>query len=347
TLLGYYEDEIDFNDAFMKFHVDPDKVQDELESKMEKTRRHYSYLEKLTAHRVVDFNLDAFYDTTKKERLVNNALIQEMVEEYARLEDSDLLIRKGKGISAPVILQKGNTGSYTGFFDSKTAIEHPEKDFFAFGHPFIDHACSRMRETSFLGLTAAVKMDMENPACSSEGVIFNFIVSFKGSRVSEHLIPVYVDLQTALEFDDSRTVADEFLKFRFKESNVAEHAPIPEQLWERLYTKALLWIELEIKTRLDEVQKNLDQQIGTTLPLINRHYDGIFAELEEILQLQKSKEKIYSIPAMKGLITRTENKIRRFKKLKETEMERMVKMKTIHTTYTLLSLALMKINGSL
>jgi SNF2 family DNA or RNA helicase len=97
TLLGYYEDEIDFNSTFMKFHMDPDKVHEELDKKISKMKGNFKYLEELTAHKLLDFNLDAFYEATKSERQINNDLIEFMMAEYSKSENSGLSMTRGDG----------------------------------------------------------------------------------------------------------------------------------------------------------------------------------------------------------------------------------------------------------
>jgi hypothetical protein len=73
--------------------------------------------------------------------------------------------------------------------------------------------------------------------------------------------------------------------------------------------------------------------------MLNKHYESIFSELEDLLQVQKSKEKIYNLTTMKSIIARTENKIKQFRRQRDTEIERIKNIKFLHTSYYLLNIA--------
>ncbi len=345
TLLGYYEDEIDFNSTFMKFHTNPDKVHEEIEKKVAKMKGNFKYLEELTAHKVIDFNLDAFYEATRSERRINNDLIRFMIEEYAKVQGSGISISRAEGDSGLFRLKDEVTGEKgKGYFDSREAVLHPERDFFAFGNPIVDAATERMREHSFLGFTARVRMKTKAVRGRWSGAIFNFIVSMRGNRMSRSLVPVFVDEELVIDKETEASIVAEFLGFGFEGDGDSGDTSIEPGRLSVMYQRALLALEFKIRTKLESLKQDLDKQIRLTIPLLDKHYESIFSELEDLLQVQKSKEKIYNISTLKSIIKRTENKLKQFRRQRDAEIERITNSSFIHTSYQLLSVALLRIN---
>jgi superfamily II DNA or RNA helicase len=345
TLLGYYEDEIDFNSTFMKFHTNPAKVHEEIDGKIAKMKESFSHLEELTAHKVLDFNLDGFYDVTNSERAISNSLIRVMMEEYALLDGSGLSISRVEGKEGLYKLADSTSGeAQKGYFESREAVLHSESDFFAFGNPIVDSCSKRMRELSFLGLAARIRMKVPAVNTTSSGAIFNFIVSMRGNRTSRSLVPVFVDEDFSIDPGTEESIVSEFLSFRFTEDVDRNTPDLEPSTLRKSFEGALLSLEIKIKAFTEEVKKDIDNQVRLTIPLLDRHYESIITELEDLLQVQKSKEKIYNIQAFKSIIKRTQNKIEAFKKQRDIEMDKIKGSTFIHTSYQLLNIALVRVN---
>ncbi len=343
TLLGYVEEEVDFNRTIMSFHVDPEKTEQELDKKISIAKENFMYLEELTAHRVVDFNLDAFYESTQKERSVNNHHIKEMVLGFISMNPDSYSIKSNTAMDSFVIADKRIDTKYEGVFDSGIALKHANMDFFAFGHSLVDTIVSCTREVSFSGLTGQIVLSISEGINIEEGLLFNFIVEVRGARLYQTLIPVFVDYDDSIGFVDEEVITSEFLKFNFVQGHVDDVKAYDRKRIEGMFNKALLFLEFKIKSMLDNISKDFEIQIDKEIPAINRHYDRIVKELEDLLALQKSKEKIYNVSTLKGLITRTENKIHQFKQQKKNEMERIRNVKELRTSYKLLNCALVSI----
>lgn len=342
TLLGYYEDEIDFNSTFMNFYFNEKKAKSELNQKLVKAKENFKYLEKLTAHKVVDFNLDAFYAITKKERNLTNNLIKNMVKNYCLLSESFYELSNRKNIH---ILSAKKTGKvFEGFFSSKDSLKYNEYDFFAFGHKVIDFISEKTREKLFLGLMSKIAMRMPLGVEEKEGVLFNFLVTFKSHRIYQQFIPVFVDKERLNDFEESEKISSEFLKFKFSNGQ-KENIDIDTSQLPSYFNKSLMFLEFKIKILTDEIKEKLQLQLGKEIPSINKYYNRIVKELENLLELQKSKEKIYNVSTLKGLITRTENKIKMFKKKQEQEMARIGEAQTIKSYYELVNLSLVKLRA--
>jgi superfamily II DNA or RNA helicase len=342
TLLGYYEDEIDFDKAFMGFHLAPKEAVKDLDGQLEKARENFGYLENLTAARVLDFNLDAFYTATSRDRELDNGLIRQMAESASQADPMNLRILPA---SEPGLFRVDDHGrEWIGSFDSRTALGRTDRDFFAFGHPFVDGLAGRLKESAFPGQTAEIRMKSPDNV-SRIGVVFNFLVTLRSSRVWQYLMPVFMDIGRQIESEEEQQVADEFLKFEWTEPEPADRrllSSLRTTDLTPLFNKALLLLEFKIKDRLDALRGGIEAQIGRQLPLLNNHYAKIFSELEELLAMQRSKEKIYGSQAARLLMARTEARIRRFRGQQEGEMERIRSARAVRSAYELINLAFVR-----
>lgn len=338
TLLGYVEEEVDFDKTIMEFHIDPNAAEVELDKRVGIAKENFHYLEELTAHKVVDFNLDAFYQSTQKERSISNTLIEAMAREFCSLPDSTCKWEQGKEGSVHYSFEP-KFRSVEGYFDSLLALKHPQKDFFAFGHPLIDQLSQEAQSPSFLGFTSHIVIEGLSAGGANEGILFNFVVDIRSSRLYQTMVPVFVDKESAISFEEEERITSEFLKFQFVEAEPTLFINYGKDEITGLFNKALLFLEFKIKSLLDKVRSDLELQVGKEIPAINRHYGRLLQELEDLLALQKSKEKMYNTSTLKGLMTRTENKIRQFKAQKEREMDRMRSIKDLRTSYRLLNCA--------
>jgi len=340
TLLGFYENEINFDKIFMNILDDEANTVKDLDNRLQSAKEHFKYLNELMTHRSLDFNLDLFYETTRNQRRINNRLIYQFVRKYAGLKDSSCTLRScedGPGLYR--LDDQDRLEKFKGYFDSKQALQNPDYDFFAFGHAYVNRMARKARELSFLGLTSRIVQTVPGLSGPYEGIIFNFIVTYRNNRIYQEFCPVFIDKHIEIDFTAEDRLIQEYLKFNFSpDTQDLPEWVCPEKTGE-IFNKALLFLEYKIQGRLDEIKEKLAQQIGKEVPVINKYYDRVLSELARHLELQKNKERVYDLKTMKGLIKRTENKIKSFKEKKIKEMDRLRDINDVFTSYSLLNLA--------
>jgi len=144
-LLGAVEDETDFEGKFMQFvtGVKTKKEFDqELQDKLRLAESGYRKLNELVTPACVDFNLDDYYDYTRKRRSVDNNDIEELTLNYLALVNrSEFMLQRVDDPSRRAeynLLQNGAARPAT--FRSEVALENDSIEFLANGHPLVETA---------------------------------------------------------------------------------------------------------------------------------------------------------------------------------------------------------------
>jgi hypothetical protein len=162
--------------------------------------------------------------------------------------------------------------------------------------------------------------------------------------MSRSIMPVFIDDDLMIDKATEASIVGEFLKFGFKDDMDTQASEIEPCSLSVKYQRALLALEIKIRAKLESIKEDLDRQVSLTIPLLDKHYESIFSELEDLLQVQKSKEKIYNMSTLKSIIKRTENKLKQFRRQRDAEIERIKNSSFIHTSYQLLNVAIVRVN---
>lgn len=172
-LLGTVEDDLRFSRSLMDFitgRIDRKDFDEGLEERMNRARNSYNLLNQLVAPRFVDFNLNDYYRYTRRERRLDNSLIEDLVLHYLEMvpdgrfclerlrevelmpddyEQTALQMRKRKDLRGEERRetctvyrlhdrQTGSTEEAT--FDSDYALQNERIAFLAAGHPLVEQA---------------------------------------------------------------------------------------------------------------------------------------------------------------------------------------------------------------
>lgn len=172
-LLGTVEDDLRFSRSLMDFitgRIDRKDFDEGLEERMNRARNSYNLLNQLVAPRFVDFNLNDYYRYTRRERRLDNSLIEDLVLHYLKMvpdgrfclerlrevelmpddyEQTALQMRKRRDLRGEERRetctvyrlhdrQTGSTEEAT--FDSDYALQNERIAFLAAGHPLVEQA---------------------------------------------------------------------------------------------------------------------------------------------------------------------------------------------------------------
>ncbi len=321
-MLGEIEDELSLNSLFMEYAAGSRKkkdVEEEIQQRINTARENYEKLSELTVSGRMDFNYDEYYRITMKERQFSNRRIERfinMLQEEDGEYCSSLLGAKKTAGGLYHVKCSGKGKSKYGTFDSQTALENENLDFLAFGHPVIDRLMAYAGSMEFGGLTGAKTVKAGRP-CT--GMLFNYTVSFRSVRETKELIPVVVPLSgsmseqeiSSLERASMEADADVCDPDRMKEL-IRIVAPSTD----RLAASARERLEKKISRRISEISDELDFNLDPEIEKIRTSYDRSIRELEEKLELLQSRQKWYG-GDLRGVITRTSNKILKTRQEKE------------------------------
>ncbi|MCB1323702.1 MAG: DEAD/DEAH box helicase family protein [Spirochaetales bacterium] len=155
TLLGALEDEQDFEQSLMQFvsgRKSSADLDQELESRMRISESGYQKLGDLVTPRLMDFNLDDYYQHTREGRSVDNEQIEALTLQYLRLAESGYRLRQPAKSDGPLFVGAPRTSDYIvehpdgkrkpATFRSEGALENENWEFLAIGHGLVDEALS-------------------------------------------------------------------------------------------------------------------------------------------------------------------------------------------------------------
>lgn len=316
-ILGEIEDELKLNTLFMEYALGRRKKQEvehEIEERVSAARENYRKLEELTVSDRMDFNYDEYYRITMKERQFSNRRIERFVNKLQDEDDfCDSLLSSKKTASGLYKLMEGE-GRY-GTFDSQTALDREELDFLAFGHPVIDNLMEHAVSPDFGGYTGVKTISFGRPCI---GLLCCYIVSFRSVRETKEFIPVVAPITEGL----SETELEEIERNAFEFGGGCDAARLREihrtalPKIDSLIASARERLNAKISKRLADMSDEIDFNIDPQLEKIRISYDKTIKELEEKLELQRSRMKWYGSD-LRSVITRTSNKIMKAKQEKE------------------------------
>lgn len=149
ALLGNIEAELDFRSTFMKF-VTLGKTKKEIEEEMDLRIRvaenGFRRLDSLVTPKLLDFNLQDYYNHTLKERQFDNTHLEEFVLGFLQSfpEAAGFQLTK---LSENRYRYKTSSETKEATFDSEIALRDDSLEFLAFGHPMIERVVNYFSES--------------------------------------------------------------------------------------------------------------------------------------------------------------------------------------------------------
>ena len=327
VMLGQIEDELKLNSLFMELAAGNKKkkeLDNEIEQRMNVARENYEKLSELTVAGRMDFNYDEYYRITLKERQFSNNRIERLVN-LMQEEDSycDSFISRRHPVNNlyPVRCCDENIRGKYGTFDSQVALDNDNLEFLAFGHPIVDRIIRYCQSSDFGGYTGIKTVKYDKPCVA---MLCNYVVTCRSVHETRELMTVLVpccgDLDD-FELEDLEREVVEAEPFSSRQ-NASHERVLASALTEidSLAERARLRLADKIRRRIADMGDDLDFHIDPQLEKIRDSYDRSIKELEEKLELQQSRMKWYG-KDMKGVITRTSNKILKLRREKEKSLE--------------------------
>ncbi|MDX1958927.1 MAG: SNF2-related protein [Leptospiraceae bacterium] len=318
TLLGAIEDELDFNSNLMKFVTGvktKEELEQEIDSKVKIAEIGYKKLDSLLTPKLVDFNLQDYYNHTLSERSFDNSHLEKFLLEFdfhlpnitgAKLEPADKKVYR--------IYWKDNWKLAT--FDSEEALKNDSLEFLAFGHPLVENAIEYFQDKEMgrgFGYLDSGKY--------SGKIYFIFLSHFKFS-LSRTEILYY-------EFDSLRNTILKLNSFEPKEfiiqrkTNNETNFHFPEiQKIESAFCQAFKRAKEDseiLKNQILEKTKSMFLREEYKVELSGKK---AIRELTEKLDRQEAKVKWSGKPEQKSVISRTKNEILRKKEDFEIELNK-------------------------
>ncbi|MCP5499071.1 MAG: DEAD/DEAH box helicase family protein [Leptospiraceae bacterium] len=314
ALLGTIEDELDFNSSFMKFVTGTkttEELNEELDNRIKIAEKGYNKLNSLVTPKLMDFNLQDYYDHTLSERAYTNSHLEEMLLLYQKhFGDSFPYTLKKKEGNLYEILEENQTAKI-GTFDSELALANDSLDFLAFGHPTVERCIQHILENK-LGYK---KRYIHNSLYSGK-TLFVFLVEFQFSLKRTELF--------YLEYNREEKKAKKLGKFPEelrlvlqKETNLADSI-LEEKNFETELIHTLNLLEQKVEKRERELQDETLTMFKKEEYKIELSSKKNIRLLEEKLSRQEAQAKWDPEHDRRGLINRTKNEIQKARE----EMER-------------------------
>ncbi len=142
ALLGTIEDELDFNSSFMKF-ITGSKTKEEIDTEFDNRIKiaeiGFTKLNSLMTPKLIDFNLQDYYDHTLEERQYTNTHLEEFVNLFSKFypKESGFIIKKDFGNDKILFLDQNDEVKKATFY-SEEALSNDSLEFLAFGHPIVE-----------------------------------------------------------------------------------------------------------------------------------------------------------------------------------------------------------------
>jgi superfamily II DNA or RNA helicase len=325
ALLGTIEDELDFNSGFMKF-ITGCKTKEEIETEMDLrikvAEQGFNKLNALVTPKLIDFNLQDYYNHTLSERQYNNSHLEDFVLSFSKHFPTECgsQITEHPENKKMYSIQTGKEIK-TGTFNSEDALQNDSLEFLAFGHPLVEKSIQYFLES---------KSGFSKTYFSVRGfeskVFFVFLVEFQFSLKRTEIF--------YLEYDSAIDMVSELnsIPSQIQENIIATNQNKPdnslriESSFIRCYAKLLETVEL----RKEELIKNTLSIFKKEEFKIEVTSQKVIRQLQEKLNRQEAQEKWDPRPERKSVVNRTKNEIMKTREDYEREMRKVRNGSTIH-----------------
>ena len=200
ALLGTIEDELDFNSGFMKFITGSktkEEIDYELDAKIRLAEIGFNKLNSLVTPKLLDFNLQDYYEHTLEERQYTNIHLEEFISLFSKYYpiESNFSLTPTKENDKIVLVnyEKQNT---LATFHSEEALKNDSLEFLAFGHPIVEKSIR-----FFLDSNKGVgKTYFDFPELSNK-IYFIFLCEFQFSLKRTEMFYLEYDSSTDITSD--------------------------------------------------------------------------------------------------------------------------------------------------
>jgi superfamily II DNA or RNA helicase len=200
AMYGEMENEIDYNEIYKKSLMEGDskKSEEEIDRGIAKAKRAYELAAETLFKDVCSYSFDIYEKHLKTEFTLQD--VESFTKKYLKLNRKK--IKESDGIfsftTPDHLCDKQVKERYENVtFDRKKAIVHPEFEFFAIGHPFIDKMIKLCGSVEFGGYVTG-RVIHNKRFSGAKGIQFNYIVRYRIQRDEEQeflfdMYTVFVD----------------------------------------------------------------------------------------------------------------------------------------------------------
>ncbi|MBK7053568.1 MAG: DEAD/DEAH box helicase family protein [Leptospiraceae bacterium] len=325
ALLGTIEDELDFNSGFMKF-ITGCKTKEEIETEMDLrikvAEQGFNKLNALVTPKLIDFNLQDYYNHTLSERQYNNSHLEEFVISFSKHfpEECGSQITVHPEKERMYEIQTGKEIK-TGTFNSEDALQNDSLEFLAFGHPLVEKSIQYFLESK----SGFSKSNFSIPGYESK-IFFVFLVEFQFSLKRTEIF--YLEYDSAIDMVSELNCIPPQIQdgFSLANSDKSSDRVRIESSFIKCYTKLLETVE----SRKEELIKNTLSIFKKEEFKIEVTSQKAIRQLQEKLNRQEAQEKWDPRPERKSVINRTKNEIMKTREDYEREMRKVRNGSTIH-----------------
>ncbi len=327
-LLGTVEDDLRFSRSLMDFiagRTGKKEFDENLEERVNRARNSYNLLNQLVAPRFVDFNLNDYYRYTRRERRLDNSLIEDLVLRYLKmvpdgrfqlerlrevklqLDDVDVDVRRGKR-SEPRQetctvyrlhdLQNRTVEEAT--FDSDYALQNERLAFLAAGHPLIEAAIDYFMHHPERRTQATVKRRRG----LKPGLYLTWVVHYRSGLQFTDLAMTYRPQSGDAMAEEGPVVLDRF-PFREDERLLPHVQTVDPQEIEACRS----CVSEYALQRGQEVRRERSGLFRSEESKIEISYGKKIRLLEEKKDIERMRAAQNPVPERRAVLTRTENEL--------------------------------------
>ncbi|HMV40898.1 MAG TPA: SNF2-related protein [Leptospiraceae bacterium] len=326
ALLGTIEDELDFNSSFMRF-ITGSKTKEEIEIEMDLrikvAEQGFNKLNDLVTPKLIDFNLQDYYNHTLSERQYNNTHLEEFLISFAKYFPNEFgsNLQINPENNRQYLIQNGKEVKHGTFF-SEDALVNDSLEFLAFGHPLVEKSIQYLIDTK----SGFARTYFSYPEYESK-IFFVFLVEFQFSLKRTEIF--YLEYDSSIDMVSELNTIPEFIQDNVLAANInlSENPLRVESGFIRCYEKLLNIVE----TRKDELVKNTLSIFKKEEFKIEVTSQKVIRQLQEKLNRQEAQEKWDPRPERKSVINRTKNEIMKVREDYEREIRKVRNGSTIHS----------------
>ncbi|MCB1179242.1 MAG: DEAD/DEAH box helicase family protein [Leptospiraceae bacterium] len=303
ALLGTIEEEFDFNSTLMKFVTGSktkEEMDQELDLRVKVAEQGFQKLNNLVTPKLLDFNLQDYYNHTLSERQFDNSHLEDFVLNHDRYfpEVSGVEIEPAENKIYRIRL---GSDWKLATFDSELALQNDSLEFLAFGHPIVENAINHFLDKK-LGYNYKIinSLDFRNKAC------FVFLVDFQFGMSRKEIYYYEYNFFTGKA---SRLSGLPYsIKF-YSDAENSEEDDLPLQLVETALLEIYERVEIDSEIQKEELArqtKGLFKKEEYKIELTN---EKTLRQLKEKLDRQEAQSLWEGKPERKSVINRTKNEI--------------------------------------
>lgn len=338
-LLGTVEDDLRFSRSLMDFisgRISKNDFDEGIEERLSRARESYNLLNQLVAPRFVDFNLNDYYRYTKRERRLDNGLIEELVLCFLKIvpdgrfrlerlrevellpddrEQEIIMVEQASRKRRPRIEERRETctvyllhdlqtrTSEEATFNSDYALQNERLVFLAAGHPLIEQAIDYF----MLHPERRTQLTLKRRRGLQPGLYLTWVIRYRSGLQFTDLAISFrpaVRSDNLSEAEPAITILD---RFPFKND-------------ERLLPRMLAVHPAEIEAcrrvvsehafqRGEEVRRERNGLFRSEESKIEISYGKKIRQLEEKKDIERMRAAQNPVPERKAVLTRTENEL--------------------------------------